>query len=413
MRAWNPPSPPIGSLPGGLTGPEVSVHDSAADDLVELVPTSGIARMYVCGITPYDATHLGHAATYVAFDLLNRAWRSAGHEVAYVQNVTDVDDPLLERAQRDGEDWTALAERETALFRTDMEALRVLPPDHYLGAVETIPLVVDMVDLLRERGAVYPVDDDLYFAVTHDPAFGQVSGWSRERMLEIFAERGGDPDRPGKKDPLDCLLWQSERPGEPAWDTSLGRGRPGWHIECSAIAREHLGAAIDVQGGGSDLVFPHHEMSASEAQVADPDHRFARAYVHAGMVGLDGEKMSKSKGNLVLVSGLREAGMEPMVIRLLLLGHHYREDWAYDEAHVSAAGARLDKWRGAVARGAGAPTGQLVTDVLTCLAADLDAPTALRLVDHWANATDFGSHEEPGAGEVVRRLVDAALGVEL
>jgi L-cysteine:1D-myo-inositol 2-amino-2-deoxy-alpha-D-glucopyranoside ligase len=339
--------------------------------------------------------------------------------VRYVQNVTDVDDPLLERANATGEDWTALAERETELFREDMQALRVLAPEAYVGAVEAIPLVVDMVERLQDAGSVYDVPmsstglSDRYFSVTRDPAFGEVSGWTREQMLEVFADRGGDPDRPGKKDPLDCLLWQAERPDEPAWDTSLGRGRPGWHIECSAIARHHLGAAIDVQGGGSDLVFPHHEMSASEAQVADPESRFARAYVHAGMVGLDGEKMSKSKGNLVLVSKLREDGLDPMVIRLVLLGHHYRSDWEWDEADVSAAGARLDKWRSAVAKGAGAPTGQVVSDVLTALAEDLDAPTALRLVDHWANATDFGDESESVAGEVIRALVDAALGVEL
>jgi L-cysteine:1D-myo-inositol 2-amino-2-deoxy-alpha-D-glucopyranoside ligase len=369
--------------------------------------------MYVCGITPYDATHMGHAATYVAFDLLNRAWRSAGLEVRYVQNVTDVDDPLLERANATGEDWVALAERETELFREDMQALRVRPPDAYVGAVESIPLVVEMVQHLQAAGAVYDVDGDLYFSVSRDPAFGEVSGWTRERMLSMFAERGGDPDRPGKKDPLDCLLWQAERPGEPAWDSSLGRGRPGWHIECSAIARDHLGATIDVQGGGSDLVFPHHEMSASEAQVAHPGSRFAQAYVHAGMVGLDGQKMSKSKGNLVLVSKLREAGLDPMVIRLVLLGHHYRSDWQWDEADVSAAGARLDKWRGATAKGTGAATTHVVTDVLTALATDLDAPFALRLIDHWANATDFGDDTEPGAGDVIRKLVDGVLGVQL
>jgi L-cysteine:1D-myo-inositol 2-amino-2-deoxy-alpha-D-glucopyranoside ligase len=391
----------------------VQVFDSSTNALVELAPTDGPARMYVCGITPYDATHMGHAATYVAFDLLNRAWRSAGLEVHYVQNVTDVDDPLLERATANGEDWAALAERETELFRTDMEALRVLPPDAYVGAVESIPLVVDMVELLQAAGSVYDVDGDLYFSVTHDPAFGAVSGLSRERMLALFAERGGDPERPGKKDPLDCLLWQAERPGEPAWDSPLGRGRPGWHVECSAIARHHLGVAIDVQGGGSDLVFPHHEMSASEAHVAEPEERFARAYVHAGMVGLDGQKMSKSKGNLVLVSRLRENGLDPMVIRLVLLGHHYRDDWQWQEADVSAAGARLDKWRGAVAKGAGAPTAHLVTDVLTALATDLDAPFALRLIDHWANTTDFGDDSEPHAGEVVRALADSALGILL
>ena len=411
MRAWTSPEP--GTLPGDARGPAVRVFDSSSGSLQDVSPQHGPARIYVCGITPYDATHMGHAATYVAFDLLNRAWRSAGHDVRYVQNVTDVDDPLLERADATGQDWVELAERETELFRTDMEALRVLAPEAYVGAVEAIPLIVPMIEDLQQAGSVYDVDGDLYFSVTRDPAFGEVSGWTREQMLEVFADRGGDPDRAGKKDPLDCLVWQAERPGEPAWDSSYGRGRPGWHVECSAIARHHLGAAIDVQGGGSDLVFPHHEMSASEAQVADPSARFAQAYVHAGMVGLDGEKMSKSKGNLVLVSKLRESGLDPMVIRLVLLGHHYRSDWQWDEADVSAAGARLDKWRSAVAKGAGAPTAQVVTDVLAALAEDLDAPTALRLVDHWANATDFGDDSEPGAGEVIRRLVDASLGVAL
>ena len=419
MRAWTSPDGGSGALPAGVRGPEVRVFDTSTQGVRELVPTEGAARMYVCGITPYDATHLGHAATYVAFDLLNRAWRSAGHDVRYVQNVTDVDDPLLERANATGEDWETLAERETALFRQDMEALRVLPPDAYVGAVEAIPLVVDMVEDLQATGSVYEVPPtgagraDLYFSVTEDPAFGEVSGWSREQMMAVFADRGGDPDRPGKKDQLDCLVWQSERPGEPAWDSVLGRGRPGWHIECSAIARTHLGATIDVQGGGSDLVFPHHEMSASEAQVADPGAPFARAYVHAGMVGLDGEKMSKSKGNLVLVSKLRESGLDPMVIRLLLLGHHYRSDWQWDEADVAAAGARLDKWRSAVAKPAGAATEHVITDVLTALATDLDAPFALRLLDHWANTTDCGDETEPGAGEKIRALVDAALGVQL
>jgi L-cysteine:1D-myo-inositol 2-amino-2-deoxy-alpha-D-glucopyranoside ligase len=412
MRAWTSPEP--GTLPSGVRGPAVRVFDSSTRALKDVTPADGPARMYVCGITPYDATHMGHAATYVAFDLLNRAWRSAGHDVRYVQNVTDVDDPLLERADATGEDWIALAERETELFRTDMQALRVLAPEAYVGAVEAIPLILPMIEDLQRAGSVYDVDGgDLYFSVTRDPAFGEVSGWSREQMLQVFADRGGDPERPGKKDPLDCLVWQAERPGEPAWDSAFGRGRPGWHVECSAIARHHLGAAIDVQGGGSDLVFPHHEMSASEAQVADPDHRFAQAYVHAGMVGLDGEKMSKSKGNLVLVSKLRGDGLDPMVIRLVLLGHHYRGDWQWDEADVSAAGARLDKWRSAVARGAGAATTELVPAVLTALAEDLDAPTALRLVDHWADATDFGDDTEPGAGEVVAQLVDAVLGVQL
>ena len=415
MRAW--PAPDVPAL--SVRGPQVRVHDSASHQLVELVPADGTARMYVCGITPYDATHLGHAATYVAFDLLNRAWRNAGHAVCYVQNVTDVDDPLLERAVETGQDWTELAERETELFRTDMEALRVLPPDEYIGAVESIDLVVDMVERLRESGAVYEVPSesaggsDLYFSVTADPTFGAVSGWERARMLEIFAERGGDPDRPGKKDPLDCLLWQAERPDDPAWASPLGRGRPGWHIECSAIAREHLGEEFDVQGGGSDLLFPHHEMSAAEAQVVDPAHRFARAYVHAGMVGLDGEKMSKSRGNLELVSRLREQAVDPMAIRLALLGHHYRSDWEWTRGDLQEAEGLLAKLRDAVGRDSGAPTDEVVTAVLVAMATDLDAPGALITLDTWATATLAGDRSEPGAGEVVRRLADAALGLAL
>jgi L-cysteine:1D-myo-inositol 2-amino-2-deoxy-alpha-D-glucopyranoside ligase len=395
----------------------VRVHDSSAGEPVEIVPADGTARMYVCGITPYDATHMGHAATYVAFDLLNRAWRSAGHAVRYVQNVTDVDDPLLERAVETGQDWTELAERETELFRTDMEALRVLPPDDYIGAVESIPLVVGMVERLRESGAVYEVPSehsdgsDLYFSVSADPTFGAVSGWERGKMLDIFGERGGDPDRPGKKDPLDCLLWQAERPDDPAWSSSLGRGRPGWHIECSAIAREHLGAEFDVQGGGSDLVFPHHEMSAAEAQVVDPAHRFARAYVHAGMVALDGEKMSKSKGNLELVSRLRGEGVDPMAIRWTLLGHHYRSDWEWQPADLEAATASYESLLAAVSRPAGAPSAGVVSGVLAALADDLDAPRARVLLEEWAAATLGGDDSEPGAGDAIRAVADAALGI--
>ncbi|MFL6105762.1 MAG: cysteine--1-D-myo-inosityl 2-amino-2-deoxy-alpha-D-glucopyranoside ligase [Marmoricola sp.] len=409
MRAWSAPDVPV----LGRRAPEVQVHDSATGTLVELVPPSGVARMYVCGITPYDATHLGHAATYVAFDLLNRAWRSAGHAVRYVQNVTDVDDPLLERANATGQDWVALAERETELFRTDMEALRVLPPKAYVGAVEAIPLVVDMIQDLQKAGAVYDVDGDLYFSVTADPTFGSVSGWSREEMLRVFAERGGDPDRPGKRDPLDCLLWQAERPDDPAWESPLGRGRPGWHIECSAIARDHLGGGFEVQGGGSDLVFPHHEMSAAESQVAESDTRFARAYVHSGMVALDGEKMSKSKGNLELVSRLRENGTDPMAIRLALLTHHYRSDWEWTAAGLQTATASLEKLRAAVAAGAGASTEPVTNGVLSCLSTDLDAPGALIALDSWATATLAGDSSEPGAGAVVRTLADATLGLLL
>jgi L-cysteine:1D-myo-inositol 2-amino-2-deoxy-alpha-D-glucopyranoside ligase len=411
MRAWSSPDlPDLGGIP---LAPPVRIHDTATGALVTTTPDGGTARLYVCGITPYDATHLGHAATYVAFDLLNRAWRAAGHDVRYVQNVTDVDDPLLERADATGVDWVELAERETELFRTDMEALRVLPPAAYVGAVESIPLVVELVQQLRDRGFVYDVDGDLYFAVHSDPRFGQVCGLDEEQMVALFGERGGDPDRPGKKHPLDCLLWQAERPGEPAWDSALGRGRPGWHVECSAIALTNLGEAFDVQGGGTDLVFPHHEMSASEAQAAFQGLTFAKAYTHVGMVGYDGEKMSKSKGNLVLVSRLRGDGVDPMAIRLALLRHHYRAEWEWTDADLSSAQDLLATLREAVDAGAGAPTAAVVERVHAALADDLDAPAAVTALRDWAWTTREGDRSEDGAGDVVRRLADASLGLLL
>ena len=392
--------------------PALRVHDSSSGSVVATAPQQ-TARMYVCGITPYDATHIGHAATYVAFDLLNRAWRDAGHDVRYVQNVTDVDDPLLERAAATGVDWEELARDQIDLFRDDMTALRVLAPDEYIGAVESIPLAVELVQRLQERGVVYDVDGDVYVSVHSDPRFGQVSGWDEEKMLAIFPERGGDPDRPGKKHPLDWLLWQAERPGEPSWDSALGRGRPGWHVECSSIALRYLGEEFDVQGGGSDLVFPHHEMGASEAQAAVDGLTFARAYVHAGMVGYQGEKMSKSKGNLVFVSRLRAAGVEPMAVRLALLAHHYRSDWEWTDADLERAQERLATWREAVGRPAGAPVGPVVEEVREALADDLDAPRALAALDRWAAGAGEAGTGESGAGDVVRRLVDARLGVLL
>ncbi|MEQ4522171.1 cysteine--1-D-myo-inosityl 2-amino-2-deoxy-alpha-D-glucopyranoside ligase [Nocardioides kribbensis] len=412
MRAW--PAPEIPTLP--VKGPAVALHDTPRGELVTTTPT-GAARLYVCGITPYDATHMGHAATYVAYDLLNRAWRSAGHDVTYVQNVTDVDDPLLERATKVHVEWTALAERETELFRQDMTALRVLPPAEYVGAVESIPLVVALVERLQAAGAVYRVEDDLYFSVTADPAFGEESGLDREAMLRIFPERGGDPDRPGKRDPLDCVVWRGERKGEPSWPRPFGPGRPGWHVECTAIAMEHLGGAFDVQAGGSDLVFPHHEMCAGHAQVAEPGTPFAQVYSHAGMVAYDGEKMSKSRGNLVFVSALRNSDVDPMAIRATLLRHHYRSDWEWTDAELFDNVDRLAEWRKAIALGAGAPAEPVVTEVLAALADDLDAPRALAAVDAWVDAT-LGTHgladtSDPDAARSVHVLLDAALGLAL
>ncbi|MFL6078723.1 MAG: cysteine--1-D-myo-inosityl 2-amino-2-deoxy-alpha-D-glucopyranoside ligase, partial [Ornithinibacter sp.] len=318
-----------------------------------------------------------------------------------------------ERATRDGHDWQDLADRETELFREDMTALAVLPPQHYIGAVEAIPQIVEAVAALREKGATYDVDGDVYFAVHADPRFGGVGNLDEDAMLALFAERGGDPDRPGKKHPLDCLLWQAARPGEPAWGSPFGPGRPGWHIECTAIALEHLGNGFDVQGGGSDLVFPHHEMGASEGHVLTGDWPFARHYVHAGMVGLDGEKMSKSRGNLVFVSALRRDGRDPAAVRLAILAHHYRSDWEWTEAHLTSAEARLARWRQAVARPSGAPGDPVLDGLRRHLADDLDAPGALAVVDRWADETLTRGGDDESAPGLVARAVDALLGVRL
>lgn len=412
MRAWNAPGIPV--LP--VTGPPVVLHDTTTGGSVETSPEGGTARLYVCGITPYDATHIGHANTYIAFDLLNRAWRAAGHDVRFVQNVTDVDDPLLERATKVGVDWVELAERETELFRKDMEALRVLPPVAYTGAVESIPLVIELVQRLEAAGAIYRVEDDLYFSVSADPAFGQESGYDRDTMLRFFGERGGDPDRAGKKDPLDCVVWRGERDGEPSWDSPWGRGRPGWHIECAAIALQELGGAFDVQGGGSDLVFPHHEMCAGHVQVATGEP-FAKVYSHAGMVAYDGEKMSKSLGNLVFVSALRNSDIDPMAIRLSLLRHHYRTDWEWTDDQLWTAVDDIGDWRRALALGAGAPAAPVVEEVLAALADDLDAPRATAAIDGWVRATlgtdGLADTSDAEAAVTLLPVLDAALGLSL
>ncbi|CDR12778.1 cysteine--1-D-myo-inosityl 2-amino-2-deoxy-alpha-D-glucopyranoside ligase [Streptomyces iranensis] len=409
MYAW--PASEVPALPG--SGRDLSIHDTATGERITLTP-GPVARIYVCGITPYDATHMGHAATYNAFDLVQRVWLDTKRQVHYVQNVTDVDDPLLERAQENGDDWTALAERETALFREDMTALRMLPPRHYIGAVEAIPGIVPLVERLRDLGAAYELEGDIYFSVESDPSFGSVSRLDAEAMRLLSAERGGDPERSGKKSPLDPMLWMAARDGEPSWDGgSLGRGRPGWHIECVAIALDHLGMGFDVQGGGSDLAFPHHEMGASHAQVLTGERPFAKTYVHAGMVALDGEKMSKSKGNLVFVSALRRDGVDPAAIRLALLARHYRSDWEWTDGLLREAEERLDRWRAAVSRPDGRSADALVEEIREALADDLDSPAALAAVDRWAAAQSATGGTDEGAPGLVSRAVDALLGVAL
>ncbi|KAA0976551.1 cysteine--1-D-myo-inosityl 2-amino-2-deoxy-alpha-D-glucopyranoside ligase [Paeniglutamicibacter gangotriensis] len=423
MLAWSAPTVP--HLPGNA--PILAVHDTATgrlQDTADAAAANAAASMYVCGITPYDATHMGHAATYVAFDLLLRIWRDAGRPVTYVQNVTDIDDPLLERAAKLGMDWQVLAKEQTDLFRADMEALNVIPPEHYIGAVESIPWLVPLVEELLAKDLAYPVpgengepDGDIYFdavgAASAAWELGTVSGYDRETMLGFFAERGGDPQRPGKRDALDPLLWRVARAGEPEWDgETLGSGRPGWHIECSVIARRLLPAPFTVQGGGSDLIFPHHEFSAGHAAALD-GKSLAETYVHTGMVGLDGEKMSKSLGNLVLVSRLREAGVEPVAIRTVLLGQHYRSDWFWTEELLDEATERLTRWRQRVSSATLAEATAVITRIRARLANDLDSPSALVVLDEFAAQapSDDGSQ---GSGEkLLLDALDALLGLKI
>ncbi|WP_430784353.1 cysteine--1-D-myo-inosityl 2-amino-2-deoxy-alpha-D-glucopyranoside ligase [Actinoplanes sp. G11-F43] len=414
MDAWTGHDVP--TLPDSPGRSPLGLYDTARASVQPSTP-SGAASMYVCGITPYDATHLGHAATMITFDLVNRMWRDAGLDVRYVQNVTDIDDPLLERAERDGEDWIVLAMRETALFREDMEALRIIPPAHYVGAVESIPAIVTHVSSLLASGVAYRLEDgtgDVYFSIAAAPSFGYESHLSRDEMTTLSAERGGDPGREGKRDPLDPLLWRGAREGEPVWEGGdLGPGRPGWHIECATIALNLLGDTIDVQGGGSDLLYPHHECSAAHAEVLTGSAPFASHYVHAGMIGLDGEKMSKSRGNLVFVSRLRGDGVDPMAVRLGLLTGHYRSDRDWTDDVLKAGQQRLSRWREAAAAPSGPSGAGLLAAVREALAGDLDAPAALALVDAWSEAALSGVGDDTTAPELMSRTVDALLGVRL
>jgi L-cysteine:1D-myo-inositol 2-amino-2-deoxy-alpha-D-glucopyranoside ligase len=410
------PRPTVPSLPG--RGHPVALHDTATGLVRPLAP-GPTATMYVCGITPYDATHLGHAATYVTFDVLGRALRDSGHDVRYVQNVTDVDDPLLERAARDGLGWSELATREIDLFREDMTALRVIPPDDFPGVVESMDLIVRTVRSLVESGRTYTVEDDeggpdVYLDLRADPLFGSVSSWTLEEMLTVYEDRGGDPRRAGKRDALDPLLWRAARSGEPSWDGGpLGPGRPGWHVECTALAAEYLDIPFDVQGGGTDLVFPHHEMSASQSRADGAGEIFARCYTHQAMVGFDGAKMSKSRGNLVLVSALRANGVDPMEIRLALLDHHYRTDWEWTDEGLASAASRADDLRKATSLPEGPTADVVLGSVRSAVAHDLDTPRALRAFDAWTHEALTRGGSDPSAPGIVRDLLDALLGVRL
>ena len=413
MKSW--PSVLIPQLGKSLSFPEISLTNSKTLKK-ESITKKSVYRMYVCGITPYDATHLGHAATYLTFDLINRYLRVSGSEVLYVQNITDIDDPLLERATRDNLNWEDLAMSQIDLFRGDMINLRVIPPAHYIGAVEGIDLVSEAVTALQATGSIYAIDKDLFFKNYSSPEFGSLSHLDKETMKEIFSQRGGNPALAGKIDPLDCLVWMAKRENEPGWPSVHGVGRPGWHIECTAIALKYLApdesdeTCIDIQGGGSDLIFPHHEMCASQAKVLTGKD-LASTYVHAAMIGLDGEKMSKSKGNLVFVSKLINSGTDPMVIRFALMSQHYRLDRMWTDELLEEGKKRVANIREALSAPSVAPTKPVIEKIVLALSDDLNTPLALAELDKWA--ADSLNGVSSGEANELSTALDALLGLAL
>ena len=381
--------------------------------LVE-IKKSRFFSMYVCGITPYDATHLGHAATYLAFDLINRFLSLEHINVNFVENVTDIDDPLLERASKTNQDWERLAEDQLTLFKNDMAALRILPPENLVKVTDSMELIESFINKLHKTGFTYKLGEDTYFSVGN---FLSNLPLSVEEAITIFSQRGGDPDRVGKKHPLDPLLWLGNKENEPGWESGFGFGRPGWHVECTAIALEYLeredfGSVIDLQGGGSDLVFPHHFMSAVLVK-AVTGRDFANYFIHTGMVGYQGEKMSKSKGNLVFVSKLIDQKIDPIVIRWALLSDHYQNYREWSDDLLTKSQNEVDLVRAALAKSEVVePTGYLKM-IAQSLANNLDTPAALSAILQWSEMSNkevYSSDFVNGAGEMSRGL-DALLGL--
>jgi len=378
------------------------------------VKSSRFFSMYVCGITPYDATHLGHAATYLSFDLINRYLTLEHTNVSFTENVTDIDDPLLERASKNGVDWKKLADDQLTLFKNDMAALRVIPPDNLVKVTDSMELIQSFISKLQGNGYTYSVGSDLYFSVE---SFLKDLPITMEEALSIFSERGGDPQRPGKRHPLDPLLWLANKEGEPGWSSIFGFGRPGWHVECTAIALEYLDReekdfVIDLQGGGSDLIFPHHFMSAQLIKAAT-GREFAKFFVHTGMIGYEGEKMSKSKGNLVFVSKLLEEGIDPLVIRWALLKDHYQTDREWSTDLLMQASTEVELVRSALSKSEVIDPSRCLADISQAIANNLDTKAALELIINWSveSLNDDKTSEFVNSAGLMSRGIDALLGL--
>jgi len=348
------------------------LYDTARGEVVTFEP-GPLVKIYTCGITPYDATHVGHATAYITYDVLQRRLRDRGHDTQCVRNVTDVDDDILRKARELGVHYLDLAAAETARFQGDMQALGTLACFSEPRATSAIADIRGFIGMVLDRGHAYQAGGGVYFDVTTFPRFGHLSHLSEDEMLRLAAERGGNPEDPAKRNPLDFVLWQPSAEDEPSWDSLWGPGRPGWHIECSALALRDLGTTIDLHGGGTDLIFPHHECEAAQSEAATGEP-FVKHWMHQAMVRMDGEKMSKSLGNLVFVSDLLKE-WEPAAIRLAISSHHYRDSWEWDPALMPAAAERIEKW-GAAGAGDAA-----LEEVRAALDDDLDSPRAIAAID--------------------------------
>lgn len=359
----------------------IRLFDTAKQNIVPFEPGE-LVTLYTCGITPYDSAHLGHAATYLYYDVLQRRLRDLGHRTQCVRNVTDIDEPLFEKARQLGVDWKELGDRELANFQQVMDALNILPAFSEPRATESIPDVLGFIGMVMEAGFAYEANGSVYFDVSSWPRFGEVSHYSEREMLALAAERGGNVDDASKRNPLDFVLWQPSADDEPSWPSLWGDGRPGWHIECSALAMRELGETIDLHGGGTDLIFPHHECEAAQSQAATGE-LFVRHWMHVGMVRMNGEKMSKSLGNLIFVRDLLEK-FEPQTVRLGVLAHHYRRSWEWNDNIMPRAHERLQLWRASGGNGSAFDNGSsddVLEDVRHALDDDLDTPLALSILD--------------------------------
>ena len=407
MNSW--PKPFVPSLINH-DFPPLNIKDSSAG-LIQFEKSEDF-RMYVCGITPYDATHLGHAATYLAFDLIYRYQFLSGKNIKFVENITDIDDPLLERANRDKVDWSALADSQINLFKSDMSALRVIPPEHFIKVTESLTIIEEFIKRLAKNGYLYEIEKDYYFAVEQ---FLNDLPMPVDEAVKVFSERGGDPHRVGKKHPLDPLVWSAHVGNEPGWESSFGFGRPGWHVECTAIACHYLdenekNPIVSLQGGGSDLIFPHHFMSAQIIQAAY-GRKFSESFVHAAMISLNGEKMSKSKGNLVFVSKLLESGIDPMILRWALLRGHYQQDRAWSNELLEISTKEVELVRSALAQSEVADTDNVINSLIQDISNNLDTPSALDRLTRWANLSQCNPTVNQSG--LMARAVDSLLGLAL